>query len=122
MDKVEQLYNLYLQKGIITNATTLDMFRAANSEQQSALYNLGKQKDLFQTTDYSTFQSAWSVEEAPVKKKDQSGTTASPSEGWRFTPSGASQATFQWYQGTPSTTLTPTPTPTPVASLCFIFS
>ena len=84
MDKVEQLYNLYLQKGIITSATTLEMFRAANADQQSALYNLGKQKDLFQTTDLSTFQTAWTGggEPAPtVKKKVESDTTVSPSAG-----------------------------------------
>ena len=74
MDKVEQLYNLYLQKGIITSATTLEMFRAANADQQSALYNLGKQKDLFQTTDLSTFQTAWTGggEPAPTVKKKSS--------------------------------------------------
>lgn len=81
MDKVEQLYNLYLQNGIITSATTLDMFRAANAEQQSSLYDLGKQNQLFESTDLPTFQSAWSGGAPAVKKKEQSGTTVSPSAG-----------------------------------------
>ena len=83
MDKIEQLYNLYIQNGIITSATSLDMFRAANEQQQNSLYELGKQKNLFQTTDLPTFQSAWSgviaqPQAAPqpeeVKKKGESDT------------------------------------------------
>ncbi|MFM7019124.1 MAG: hypothetical protein ACKOWY_10040, partial [Flavobacterium sp.] len=52
------------------------------------------------------------------------GTVASPSEGWRFTPSGASQATFQWLDangtviGTnPSISVCPTATTTYTAQV-----
>jgi hypothetical protein len=86
MDKVEQLYNLYLQNGIITSSTTLQMFREANADQQASLYEFGKKKNLFKSTDLPTFQSAWTApkqEQQPqqevLKKKEQSGTTASPS-------------------------------------------
>jgi hypothetical protein len=34
MDKIEQLYNLYLEKNIISEAITLDQFRASTPEQQ----------------------------------------------------------------------------------------
>lgn len=90
MDKIEQLYNLYLQNGIITSATSLDMFRTANEQQQNSLYELGKQKNLFQTTDLPTFQSAWTgampqPQAAPqpeeVKKKEESGTMELPVAG-----------------------------------------
>jgi hypothetical protein len=85
MDKVEQLYNLYLQKGLITSATTLDMFRTANEQQQSSLYSLGKKNSLFSTTDLGTFQSAWNGQQAApqpqeeFKKKEESVTMVSPS-------------------------------------------
>lgn len=71
MDKIEQLYNLYLSKNIITSKTSLEKFRAANQEQQNKLYELGKNKNLFQTTDFNKFQTAWggSMSEEPVKKK-----------------------------------------------------
>ena len=38
MDKIEQLYNLYLEKNIISEAITLDQFRASTPEQQKKLY------------------------------------------------------------------------------------
>lgn len=83
MDKIEQLYNLYLQKGLITNATTLDMFRAANDDQQSSLYKLGMERNLFQTTDEGTFKSAWGGATTgmpkELKKKEESATMGLPS-------------------------------------------
>lgn len=90
MDKIEQLYNLYLQNGIITSGTSLDMFRTANEQQQNSLYELGKQKNLFQTTDLPTFQSAWTgaapmatpiQPQEEVKKKVESGTMELPVAG-----------------------------------------
>lgn len=74
MDKIEQLYNLYLQKGLITDKTTLDMFRGADSGVQQKLYDIGKQKGLFNTTDVATFQSAWTPTQDGVKKKEPSQT------------------------------------------------
>lgn len=65
MDKIQDIYNLYLSKGLITDKTSLDSFRSANTEQQQKLYDLGKNNNLFAKTDISQFQTAWSV-----KKKD----------------------------------------------------
>ena len=69
MDKIEQLYNLYLEKNIISEAITLDQFRASTPEQQKKLYGLGVDEGLFQTTNEETFSGAW-VD--VVKKKDDS--------------------------------------------------
>lgn len=66
MDKIEALYNLYLEQGIITSETTLEQFSQANPEIQENLYDLGKGSGLFETTELELFQSAWS----DVKKKD----------------------------------------------------
>lgn len=70
-DKLEQLYNLYKQNGII-QSTDFNTFSSADENQRRKLYDLGKQKGLFNTTDYNTFNSAFQ----PVKKKE---TTVSPS-------------------------------------------
>ena len=64
-DKLEQLYNLYKQNGII-QSTDFNTFSTADDNQKKKLYDLGKQKGLFKTTDYNTFSSAFS----PVKKKN----------------------------------------------------
>ena len=71
MDKIDKLYNLYKSKGLITDATPIDKFRSATEEQKVKLYNLGKSKNLFKTTDINTFSSAWG-EPTPVKKKEES--------------------------------------------------
>lgn len=76
MDKIEQLYNLYLSKGLITEATTLEKFQSANTEQATKLYDLGKKNGLFEKTDQNTFLSAWQ----PVKKKEDSEPTAPSQE------------------------------------------
>ena len=69
MDKLEQLYNLYVGKGLITRqATSLDKWRSATSQQREALFKLGVENNLFVTTTLEQFHSAWT----PVadKKKD----------------------------------------------------
>jgi hypothetical protein len=66
-DKLEQLYNLYKQNGII-QSTDFNTFSTADDNQRKKLYELGKQKGLFKTTDYNTFNSAF----VPVKKKEKS--------------------------------------------------
>jgi len=78
MDKIEQLYNLYLQKGLISSAVTLDIFRAANDQQQASLYDLGKKNNLFSSASVDDFRGAWGQQqpvEAPqpqeqLKKKE----------------------------------------------------
>ena len=68
MDKIDQLYKLYLEQGLITSATTIEMFSDADDDARNQLYELGKENDLFAETDSNTFKSAWSVE--PVKTED----------------------------------------------------
>ena len=68
MDKRKQLYNLYKERGLISDAVSEDVFLSANESQQEQLYNLGKQNELFESTDFGTFQSAWE----PIKKKEES--------------------------------------------------
>ena len=66
MDKVEQIYNLYLNNGLISDAISLDVFRSADLDQQQKLFELGKEKGLFQTSTIEDFASAWSLK----KKED----------------------------------------------------
>jgi hypothetical protein len=69
-DKLQQLYDLYKQKGIISN-TDFNTFATANDSQKKGLYDLGVKEGLFQSTDYNTFSTAWSgAKQEPVKKKD----------------------------------------------------
>jgi hypothetical protein len=69
-DKLQQLYDLYKQKGII-NTTDFNTFAAANDAQRQKLYDLGVQKGLFNTTDYNTFNTAWGGgKQEPLKKKE----------------------------------------------------
>tara|TARA_R110000850_G_scaffold212539_1_gene338274 strand:+ start:434 stop:694 length:261 start_codon:yes stop_codon:yes gene_type:complete len=74
MDKIEELYNLYLEEGLITEATTIDNFRMADGSQQGQLFELGKSNGLFKTTTPEQFSGAW-VEEEPLKKKRSYGFT-----------------------------------------------
>ena len=40
MDKIQQLYNLMIDNGLLTSDITLDKFRGADESQQQQLYNL----------------------------------------------------------------------------------
>ena len=66
MDKVEQLYNLYLDNGLISDDISLDVFRSADLDKQNKLFELGNQEGLFQTSTVEDFTSAWSLK----KKED----------------------------------------------------
>ena len=79
MDKIEQLYKLYLEQGLITSATTIEMFSNADDNARTQLYELGKENDLFTETDSNTFKSAWSVE--PAKTEDVVKVTADAASG-----------------------------------------
>ncbi len=70
MDKIKQLYNLYLEQGLITEATTFESFKAANVSQQQQLFDLGKEDGLFESSTVEDFSNAWAN---PLKKKDQKG-------------------------------------------------
>ena len=79
MDQLEKLYNLYLEVGILTQETTLEMFSQANEDQVSQLYELGTSSGLFETTDLDTFSSAW------IEKKND---TVDPNTGLAPDPGG----------------------------------
>lgn len=82
MDKIEQLYNLYVGKGLISrDKVTIDMFRAANQQQREQLFSLGRENNLFSVVTLEQFNSAWSP--AVDKKKDDTG---SISEGGSLEP------------------------------------
>ena len=69
MDQKEQLYNLYLKNNLITDKVTLKMWNTMSPRQQKEIYNIGKNKGLFQKVQLEQFTSLW---EEPVKKKDDS--------------------------------------------------
>ena len=48
-EKLKKIYDLYLQKGLITEKITFDQWSAANEDQQVKLYNLGKTNGLFES-------------------------------------------------------------------------
>ena len=70
-DKIKQLYDLYVSKGLISSVD-FETFRNASPDQITKLYNLGKDNGLFETTDVNTFSSAFTGQpvEEPVKKKE----------------------------------------------------
>lgn len=61
MDKIEQLYQLYIDNNIITaDVVSLEMFKQSNGVQQSGLLKLGKEKKLFsQDFEETNFQKFW---------------------------------------------------------------
>jgi RNA polymerase-interacting CarD/CdnL/TRCF family regulator len=67
MDKLQQLYNLYLDQGIITEAVSFEEFSNINENQQQQLFDLGKQSGLFVTATIEDFSNSWpKVEPEPV--------------------------------------------------------
>jgi len=64
-DKLKQIYDLYLDQGIITEKVSFDMFASADDSKMQQLYDLGKERGLFKSINSSTFKSAWEV-----KKKE----------------------------------------------------
>ena len=94
MDKIQELYNLYLEQGLITEATSIDDFRMASGGQQGQLFELGKSNGLFETTTSEQFSSAWGEVE-PLKKKDIS---ESQLEDGGSVPSGINQPTQEELQ------------------------
>lgn len=61
MDKIEQLYQLYINNNIITaDVVSLEMFKQSNGVQQSGLLKLGKERKLFsQDFEETNFQKFW---------------------------------------------------------------
>ena len=80
---LEQLYKLYLDNGIISDAITYEMFSQSNEQQQQGLYDLGLAQGLFDTTDLNTFKTAWSEKKNASQNKDgesvlEAGTSVQP--------------------------------------------
>ncbi len=58
-DKLQQLYDLYLNEGLLTEATPFEVFSQADENQINSLYELGKNQGLFETTTVDVFSAAW---------------------------------------------------------------
>jgi len=72
MDELQALYDVYMQNGILGQATTFEQFSAADDSQLENLYNQGLSARLLsQQTDLNTFKSAWAV-----KKKEATGSVS----------------------------------------------
>jgi transcriptional regulator with XRE-family HTH domain len=69
MDKLKELYQSYVDNGLISKKTSFEQFSSADQQQLQSLYDLGVSKKIIsQKTDVDTFASAWS----PQKKKESS--------------------------------------------------
>jgi transcriptional regulator with XRE-family HTH domain len=69
MDKLKELYQSYVDNGLISKKTSFEQFSSADQQQLQSLYDLGVSKKIIsQKTDIDTFASAWS----PQKKKESS--------------------------------------------------
>lgn len=66
MDKLEQLYESYINSGLLSKDTTLEQFSSASDEIKRSLYNQAVGKIISSKTDFDTFKSAWGL-----KKKDE---------------------------------------------------
>jgi len=80
---LEELYKLYLDNGIISDAISYDMFFQSNEQQQQGLYDLGVAQGLFETTDLNTFKTAWSQKKNASQEADgesvlEAGTSVQP--------------------------------------------
>ena len=69
MDKLEQMYNLYVEKGLISELKSpFEKWSKANPEMQIKLFELGQKEGLFgENTQIESFSNLWKV-----KKKDDS--------------------------------------------------
>ena len=72
-EKLRKIYDLYLQKGLITEKITFDQWSAADEDQQVKLYDLGKTNGLFDQVEVDQFKTLWSgMTTADPKKKVES--------------------------------------------------
>lgn len=70
MDKIELLYNSYIENGLLSKETTLEQFVNADDSIKESLYNSGvENKILSQDTDIDTFKSAWSEKKNLVENE-----------------------------------------------------
>ena len=60
MDKIEQLYQLYLKEGMITEAISLERFRNITPDQQASILEVSRKRKLISPeTSLESFQSIW---------------------------------------------------------------
>lgn len=87
MDKIEALYQSYLDAGIISPSTTLEQFATANEEQLSTLYNQGIESNIISSeTNIDLFTSAWGLKK---KRNEEAPDTVSESAiGFSELPTG----------------------------------
>ena len=69
MDKLEKLYNFYLDEGLISDAISFEKWKSIDSVKQEKLFELGKSKGLFKTATAEQFKGAWSDTAIPTVKK-----------------------------------------------------
>lgn len=58
-DRIQQVYDLYRANNLISEAIDLNTFTDIDDNQRQQLYDLGKSRGLFSTTDFGTFTTAW---------------------------------------------------------------
>jgi len=66
MDKIEALYNSYIEQGLLSKETTLEQFSQADDAIKQSLYDAGiENKVLSSKTDFDTFSTAWGEKKNP---------------------------------------------------------
>ena len=66
MDKLKELYNSYIEQGLISKETTFEQFSSANDDIKNKLYDQGVENNIISNiTDFDTFKSAWVNQESP---------------------------------------------------------
>ena len=62
MDKLQQLYDLMLEQGLLTSDISLEQFRSADDSQKDALYNLSLNEGIItpDVVSNADFKAAWS--------------------------------------------------------------
>ena len=68
MDKLQQLYDLMLEQGLLTSDISLEQFRSADDSQKDALYNLSLNEGIITPDAVSNadFKAAWSDSEQRI--------------------------------------------------------
>jgi hypothetical protein len=72
MDKLRELYNLYLSKRIISKSVSFEKFSSADDNFKSQLYKMGVEKNIFKQSTPEQFSSVWNTEQGPVIIKEES--------------------------------------------------
>jgi hypothetical protein len=72
MDKLRELYNLYLSKRIISKSVSFEKFSSADDNFKSQLYKMGVEKNIFKQSTPEQFSSVWNTKQDPVIIKEES--------------------------------------------------